>query len=236
MPQAGHRHVVKVGTAAGQMLPPLAALLMAVVGWRYPVLALGYGAAALLLIAACWMEFPPRRRSSVRPTERYGPAFAEVRRSRAFWTLCAAQFLFFPSLAMVPLHIAAHGFDLGMTRTTGATLLAVIGGASSVGRLAIGTFVDRIGGRNAYVLSLVPLVAGLLALLVVETQGLLFAAAALYGFAHGGLFMVVAPTVVELFGTRAHGATFGGDRVLRHPRRRRRPGSGGPDLRCHRQL
>ena len=192
------------------VLPPLAALLMAVVGWRYAVSALGYGAAALLLIAACWVEFPPRRRSSVRPTERYGPAFAEVRRSRAFWTLCAAQFLFFPSLVTVPLHIAAHGFDLGMTRTTAATLLTMIGGASIAGRLTVGTFVDRIGGRNAYVLSLVPLVAGLLALLVVETRRALFAAVAVYGFAHGGLFTVVAPTVAEFFGTRAHGAIFGG--------------------------
>ena len=44
--------VVKVGTATGQMvLPLLAALLMAVVGWRYAALALGYAGAALLLIA-----------------------------------------------------------------------------------------------------------------------------------------------------------------------------------------
>ena len=203
--------VVKVGTAIGQMvLPPLAALLMAGIGWRYSALAMGYGAAALLLIAAYWMEPPPRSRSSVRPTERHGPPFAEVRRSRVFWTLCATQLLFFPSLVTIPLHIAVHGMDLGMTRTTAAILLTVIGGTSIVGRLTVGTLVDRIGGRNAYILGLVPLMAGLLALLVVETHWLLFAAVAVYGFAHGGLFTVVSPTVAELFGTRAHGAIFGG--------------------------
>ena len=203
--------VVKVGTATGQMvLPLLAALLMAVVGWRYAALALGYAGAALLLIAAFFMRSPPKSRSSTRPADRHGPESVNVRRSRAFWTLCAAQFLFFPSLVTVPLHIAVHGIDLGMTRTTAATLLTVIGGASIVGRLTVGTFVDRIGGRNAYVLCLVPLLAGLLALLVVETHGPLFAAVAVYGFAHGGLFTVVAPTVAEFFGTRAHGAIFGG--------------------------
>ena len=203
--------VVKVGTATGQMvLPPLVALLMAVVGWRYAALAMGYAGAALLLIAAFSMRSPPESRASVRPAERHGPESVNVRRSRAFWTLCAAQFLFFPSLVTVPLHIAVHGIDLGMARTTAAVLLTVIGGSSIVGRLTVGTFVDRIGGRNAYVLSLVPLVAGLLALLVVETHGLLFAAVALYGFAHGGLFTVVAPTVAEFFGTRTHGAIFGG--------------------------
>ena len=148
--------------------------------------------------------------SSARPADSQDPEAANILRSRAFWTLCAAQFLFFPSLVTVPLHIAVHGIDLGMTRTTAATLLTLIGGASIVGRLTVGTFVDRIGGRNADVLCLVPLLAGLLGLLVVETHWPLFAAVAVYGFAHGGLFTVVAPTVAEFFGTRAHGAIFGG--------------------------
>ena len=203
--------VVKVGTAVGQMvLPLLAALLMAVVGWRYTALALGYAGAALLLIAAFSMRSPSASRSSTSPAGSGDPPAVNMRRSRAFWTLCATQFLFFPSLVTVPLHIAVHGIDLGMTRTAAATLLTVIGGVSIVGRMTVGTFVDRIGGRNAYVLSLVPLVAGLLALLVVETHWALFVTVAVYGFAHGGLFTVVAPTVAELFGTRAHGAIFGG--------------------------
>ena len=223
--------VVKVGTATGQMvLPPLTALLMAGLGWRNAVLALGVGAAVLLLAAALSMKRPPEsrspdgrspdrrlpeRRSSGRcsPGPRAGAGvagFAEVRRSRAFWTLCATQFLFFPSLVTVPLHVAVHGMDLGMTHATAATLLTVIGGASIVGRLTIGASVDRIGGRNAYVLCFVPLLIGLLALLAVETPGLLFPAVAVYGFAHGGFFTVVSPTVAELFGIRAHGAIFGG--------------------------
>ena len=219
--------VVKVGTAAGQMvLPPLTALLMAGLGWRNAVLVLGGAAAVLLLVAALSMKRPPESRSSDSrlpdnrssdsrpPGPRTGgagaPEFAEVRRSRAFWTLCATQFLFFPSLVTVPLHVAVHGMDLGLTHTTAATLLTVIGGASIVGRLTVGASVDRIGGRNAYVLCFVPLLIGLLSLLVVETPWLLFPAVAVYGFAHGGFFTVVSPAIAELFGTRAHGAIFGG--------------------------
>ena len=203
--------VVKVGTATGQMvLPLLTALLMAVVGWRYAALALGYTAAAVLLLAACSMKSPPKSRPSARPDASRAPEPARVRRSRAFWTLCATQFLFFPSLVTVPLHIAVHGLDLGMSRAAAATLLTVIGGSSIVGRLTIGTLVDRIGGKNAYVLCFVPLIAGLLSLLAADTHRLLFAAVAVYGFGHGGFFTVVSPTVAEFFGTRAHGATFGG--------------------------
>ena len=209
--------VAKVGTAAGQMaLPPLTALLIAGLGWRSAALALGIGAAVVLVVAAVSMRRPPPDR----PAAAVGGAgaaagpprggFAEVRRSRVFWTLCAAQLLFFPTLMTVPLHIAVHGMDLGMTRGAAAALLTVIGGASVAGRLTVGTFADRIGGRNAYVLCLVPLVTSLLVLMAADTRAPLFAVVALYGFGHGGLFTVVSPTVAELFGTRAHGAIYGG--------------------------
>ena len=210
--------IAKVGTATGQMvLPPVAALLIAVLGWRGAALALGIVAGGLLLVAAASMRRPPPDRAAASgasgaaasPTGR-GGGFAEIRRSRVFWTLCAAQFLFFPTLMTVPLHIAVHGMDLGMTRGVAATLLTVIGGASIAGRLTVGTFADRIGGRNAYVICLVPLVTSLLMLMGADTHASLFAVVALYGFGHGGLFTVVSPTVAEFFGTRTHGAIYGG--------------------------
>ena len=205
--------IAKVGTATGQMvLPPVAALLIVGIGWRGAALALGVVAAVLLLVAAASMRRPPpdRAAASAAPPAGGGGGFAEIRRSRVFWTLCAAQFLFFPTLMTVPLHIVVHGMDLGLTRGVAATLLTVIGGASIAGRLTVGTFADRIGGRNAYVICLVPLVTSLLILMVVDTPSLLFAVVALYGFGHGGLFTVVSPTVAEFFGTRTHGAIYGG--------------------------
>ena len=204
--------IVKVGTASGQMvLPPVVAILIAGIGWRAAALTMGVAAIVLLLLAAVMVRRPPPVDSPGRPTApASGGGFAEIRRSRVFWTLGATQFLFFPSLMTVPLHIAVHGMDLGMTRTVAATLLTVIGGASIAGRLTVGTFADRIGGRNAYVLCLVPLITSLYLLMLVETYWILFAIVALYGVAHGGLFTVVAPTVAEYFGTRAHGAIFGG--------------------------
>ena len=205
--------IAKVGTATGQMvLPPLAAALIGGFGWRTAALALGVGATVLLLLAAASMRRPPPDRGAAPAAAPVGSdgSFAEIRRSRVFWTLCAAQFFFFPTLMTVPLHIAVHGMDLGMTRGVAATLLTVIGGASIAGRLTVGTFADRIGGRNAYVVCLVPLVTSLLILMVVDTYMALFAVVALYGFGHGGLFTVVSPTVAEYFGTRTHGAIYGG--------------------------
>jgi len=204
--------VVKVGTAAGQVtVPPLVALMIAGMGWRPAVLALGLGAAALLLVAALIVKSPPVRRDAAGSAQGTGDgvAFAEARRSRVLWTLCAIQFCFFSALMTVPLHLPIHGMDLGLTTATAATLLSVVGGASVVGRLAVGRLVDVIGGRRAFVVCFLTLIAGLGGLTALTVPWALFLTVAVYGFSHGALFVVVSPTVAEYFGMRAHGAIFG---------------------------
>ena len=202
--------VVKVGTAVGQVtLPPIAAILIATYGWRQAVIALGISAAILLIIAALSMKAPPAPTGDGAKAEAAGVDFAEAKRGRIFWTMCAIQFLFFPTLMAVPFHIPVHGQDLGMTAATAATLLSVIGGASVLGRLVVGGATDRIGGRLAYSVCLIPLIISLAALTVTEAPAILFIVMALYGFGHGGLFTLVAPTVAEFFGMKAHGAIFG---------------------------
>jgi MFS family permease len=201
--------VVKVGTAAGQIaLPPFAALLIAGFGWRSALVVLGILAAALLLLAATTMRMPPATDHS-NTTLKTGETFAHARRTRIFWTLCAIQFLFFPALMSIPLHLAVHGTDLGLSVTTAATLLSVIGAASVAGRLGMGALHDRIGGKNAYTACLAILAASLAGFAVITTPLPLFAVVAIYGFAHGALFVVVSPTAAEYFGMRAHGAVFG---------------------------
>ncbi len=204
--------VVKVGTAIGQIaLPPIAALLIVSFSWRTAILTLGITASVLLLAAALFMQRPPAPATGT-PSMVSGDSFAEARRgpsARIFWTLCAIQFLFFPTLVSVPLHLAVHGMDLGMTQTLAATLLSVIGAASIAGRLIMGALVDRIGGKMAYTICLLVLLAGLVGLILTTAHGGLFAVVAIYGFGHGALFVVVSPTVAEYFGMRAHGAIFG---------------------------
>jgi len=204
--------VVKLGTAVGQVtVPPVAALMISGMGWRPAVMVMGGGAVALLLLAALIMKSPPvrigRAGQATAPAE--GASFAEARRSRVLWTLCAVQFCFFSALMTVPLHLPIHGMDLGMSPAGAATLLSVVGGSSVAGRLAVGRLADVIGGRRAFALCFLALIAGLGGLTGLTVPWALFTAVAVYGFAHGALFVVVSPTVAEYFGMRAHGAIFG---------------------------
>ena len=202
--------LVKVGTAAGQAtLPPLAAFLIVTYGWQTAISIMGLSAAVVLVLSALATKQPPVPVQSGHGTSPLGMTYDEARRTRLFWTLCALQFLFFPTLTTVPLHIVVHGRDMGLSFEVATGLLSVTATASVAGRLAVGAFSDRIGGRNAYRICFALLCVALVALLVTETPIVLFPVMAVYGFAHGGFFTVVSPTVAELFGTRAQGAIFG---------------------------
>jgi MFS family permease len=202
--------VVKVGTAAGQMtIPPIAAFLIAIYDWRLALMIMGIAAVALLLVAAMLMKSSPASAGLGAGTDAGGSGLREARHTRTLWMICAIQFSFFSTVTTIPLHIVVHGMDLGMTPALAAILLSVMGAASVAGRLSVGALVDRIGGRRALILCFVPLIASLLAFLLISAPWVLFAAVAVYGFAHGGFFTVMSPTVAEYFGLQAHGAIFG---------------------------
>ena len=58
-------------------------------------------------------------------------------------------------------------------------------------------------------ISFTVLFCSLIWLQVADKAWMMFFFAVVYGFAHGGLFTVVSPTVAELFGTESHGLLYG---------------------------
>jgi len=96
-----------------------------------------------------------------------------------------------------------------MTPTTAAYVLSTVGASSIAGRLLVGAAVDKLGGRNAYLICFVVLLISLVLLRFNTTTALLFLAAVPYGFAHGGLFTVVSPTIAEYFDMKSHSSVFG---------------------------
>ena len=202
--------IVKTGTALGQIATPLfVAFLLLALGWRQSLLVLGLMALVLGLIAALSLQNPPTTDTAGNANAAQGTSFAQARTGRTFWTLCAIQFTFFPSMMSVPTHLAVHGMDLGMTTQTAAALLSTMGAASIGGRLIIGTVADRTGSKWAFLACFAVLLSSLLAFTGVTAHVPLFVVVAFYGFSHGGLFTVVSPLVAEYFGMKSHGAIFG---------------------------
>jgi MFS family permease len=99
--------------------------------------------------------------------------------------------------------------DLGLTSPTAVGVLSTIGGVSMLGRIVIGTANDKIGGKRSLVICTTMLFCGFIWLHVASQAWMLFLFAVIYGFAHGGFFTVMSPTIAELFGTGSHGLLYG---------------------------
>ena len=202
--------VVKVGTAAGQVtIPPIAAILIISYGWKKAVMILGITASVLLVTAALNMNHPKKTSISIGKPSASGLSFKAVKKTREFWALCLIQLLVITILLAIPVHLAVHGIDLGMTPTKASILLSVIGASSVAGRLTVGIFFDRLGGNVAFFLCLLPLTASLFGFSYVDNHAALFFMAAIYGFGHGGFFTVISPLIADLFGMKEHGTIFG---------------------------
>jgi MFS family permease len=214
--------IVKVGTGSGQLLLPLAATaLIAAYGWRTSYLILGVTVMLLLILVAPFLRLDPREMGllpdgesllpglEAKDTREDGGTLKAAMRTRQFWILCGVELVVLGCLLTIIVQIVPHALDLGLPPVTAAGVLSTIGGASIVGRLTMGAANDRIGGKRSLIICFSILMCGFFCLLTARGTWMLFVFAIVYGFAHGGFFTVMSPTVAELFGTVSHGALFG---------------------------
>ena len=214
--------IVKVGTGSGQLFGPMiATMLLALYGWRNSNLIIGAVILVALVAVAQLMRRDPQGMGllpdggseaadgSASVIEDPGFTLKEAVHMKQFWTLCITEFAILCCLLTVIVHIVPFARDLGLSPAVAAGVLSTIGGVSIVGRIVMGTAIDRIGGKCALIICLIVLFCGLIVLQLTAEAWMLFLFAVIYGFAHGGFFTAVSPMVAELFGTGSHGLLFG---------------------------
>lgn len=213
--------LVKVGTGAGQLIMPfLAGMCITRLGWRSAygiigliVLVFIVGAGQLLRRDPAQMGQVPDGRNNphdgVESGAESGLSFAEALHSGPFWMLCALNLLAVASMFVILVHIVPHASDLGIATLQAAGILSTIGGVSMLGRLSVGFAIDWMGSRKCMQICLVILIASFVWLQMARDVWTLYAFAAIYGIAHGGIFTVISPITAELFGIRSHGSLFG---------------------------
>jgi MFS family permease len=214
--------IVKVGTGIGQLIGPLfAAALIARFGWRSAYIVIGALVLIILVAVAQLLRRDPQMIGLLpdgaspeslrdhRDSEEKSVQFSQAIRSRQFWTICIAEFTIFFCLLTIVVHIVPHAMDIGLSAALAAGVLSTIGGVSMLGRILMGAWNDRIGGKRSLMICFSLLISSLVWLQFAGQAWMLFLFAVFYGFAHGGLFTVVSPTIAELFGIGSHGLLFG---------------------------
>jgi len=212
--------LVKAGTGTGQFIVPLiASALILSMGWRNTYIAIGLGILAVYVVAARLMKRSPEEMGlrpdgvvadeSVPAAGVAGVDFHQALRMPQLWLCCLSYFCVIFGAITILVHIVPHASDLGMAGPRAAAVVSTIGAVSVIGRITMGTASDRIGSRRAFLVCFVLFISALLWLQVASAAWMLFLFAVVYGFAHGGFYTVLSPTIAELFGLRSHGAIFG---------------------------
>ena len=213
--------IVKVGAGLGMLImPAVASGLIPAFGWRSSYIILGVITLVSLISLAQFLRRDPAQMHLLPDGEEQtvadgsdsmgsGLSLREAIHIRQFWLLCAAYMtVLFCGLA-IPVHIAPHAMDLGISVTKAAGVLSTIGGVSIIGRIVMGATSDKIGDKRTMIICFIMLLISLLWLQLAGELWSLYLFAVLYGFTHGGIFALISPTVAGLFGTRSHGVILG---------------------------
>ncbi len=194
---------------------PLAAWLIATVGWRAAYALLGGGCALLTLVAASSVRQPRAAERPARPAPTtaagggggvtLGAALADPRQ----WALNGSWLLLGGTALMVNVHIVQFARDQGIDLAGASLALTAYGVGAVLGRLTAGMVSDRLGThptiRAAFVLETVALVV----LFWAPSYGVLLGAMVAFGAGFSGSDLMVTKVIPEVFGVRAIGAIMG---------------------------
>ena len=213
--------VLKVGTGVGMLVMPLFTnWLITAFGWRTAFFVMGIVVLIPFIGLSQLLVRDPARRglrpdgdgrvtAKITQAAEKGFTLRQALKNRQLWLICTAYFLLLVCVFTVLLHIVPHAIDLGIPPNWATRVLATIGGLSIVGRIIMGFSSDRIGNKWALTICCGFLCVSLGWLLLANRLWMLFVFATVYGFAHGGFFVIMSPLIAEFFGTASHGAIFG---------------------------
>lgn len=191
---------IGVGTMVGA---PLAAVLIDRYGWRTSFVVIGIGASLLLIAAACVSEQPPVRATAE------AVSLSELVRSRPFALVYSSGMLFSVASFVPLLFLTPYAIDKGFGRLAAASLVSVVGLASTVARFVLGPIARRLGVIRTFRATVLMLASSFLIWLLVPHFAGLIAFGVVMGFSYGG-FSALSPVVAaELFGEANLGGVIG---------------------------
>lgn len=198
--------IVATGSGVGTLvLLPLAERLIEDTGWRDTYVVLAVVAAVTFLVGGAFLARPP-----VEPIEVPMEHLKATLRTPAFrrFGMCGA--LQSGSMLSAFAFIVPFAGDRGVSSSTAALLVGVIGASSIVGRLVLTGFSDKVGPvRMLQLAFLVQPVAFLIWFVAGGSVGLLVLFVVVLGVAYGGYVALVPLVAAHLFGVRGLGAIMG---------------------------
>ena len=200
--------VLMSGGALGAMfLPLIAQALIARFGWRVSFALLGCSVLALGLPIASRVRLKPGARAHADSLA--GATVAESLRTRAYWLILAVLFAASLSQNGSLTHLSAILTDRGVTASSSALAVAVLGGATLAGRLLTGWLLDRFFAPRVAFCLMATAALGVYVISVAASPLAGYLGAALIGFGMGGEADTTPYLLTRYFGLRSFSALYG---------------------------
>jgi MFS family permease len=215
--------VASTGGAVGNLLmPPLAAGLVALFGFR-PTLLIIALVAGVAIVACSRVLVRDPEQLGLHPDGDATPAVAsfgalsddesytagEARRTATFWVVFALFALSWTAVFVPFAHVVAFAEDLGYGSLAASLVLSAIGLGGVFGRLAAGRVSDRAGRRPTLALLLALQSVAFVGFAAAHNLGLLYPSALVFGAAYGGSVTLLPALIADQFGRRFAGAIVG---------------------------
>ena len=224
--------IVVAGLGLGTLVySPLARLFIGMWNWRSTFVLFGFMIWAVYLVAAYLIRRDPQdlglepygqepERSTpedaggtrVQPPPVSAPQSIYTKEALAksyFWILFFVHCLWVVGMATPLVHLVPYATDIGVSPDTAAAMLAVLGGVSVLGRLALGAIGEGLGTRNALRMMLLIQALSMIWLAASKETWMLWMFSFLFGFSYGGLASMFPLVTSEYFGVAAMGSIFG---------------------------
>jgi OFA family oxalate/formate antiporter-like MFS transporter len=133
----------------------------------------------------------------------------EAAKTAPFWMLMITGFVLSAGFYFVSAHVVAYATDVGISVTSAALILTVMGVGGIAGTLLAWSITVKLGNRGALLLLLGIQTLALLFLIWATSLWLLFALVLFFGFGLGAASPVRTTMIPHLFGTRSMGTIMG---------------------------
>jgi MFS family permease len=212
--------VTIAGAAFGGML--MVQVVTAVIrnsGWRaaYVAIALPILLIVIPIVALIIKTRPPghapgseaARAAQLVASELDGFTLAEAVRTRSFWLVALAGFLFAFTVYGILTQLVVYLLGVGYRPATAAIVLSLTLGFNGVGKVVCGHVADRIGARASLALAFAGIAGGIILLFGSRETGVLAGFLLIYGPVWGAPLVLVPLITIESLGLKHYGALAG---------------------------
>ena len=133
---------------------------------------------------------------------------SEMLRTKQFWMLFLAMVVATPSYMLIAPSIVTLGISRGLSENLAVSAVAIATGVSAIGKFIIPTLSDKIGRKRSAVIF--ASFTTLFSVILMGARGVaLLASYSAMVFTHNGLFALMGPFVIDLFGSKNAGTNMG---------------------------